>query len=74
MNWDIFTGKWNQLKGELKTQWAKLTDDDVTSVGGKKDRLVGLLQERYGIVKDDAERQIDRWLDGLERANRGAHP
>ncbi len=69
MNWDGVEGKWDQFKGELKSKWAKLTDDDVTFVGGKKDQLVGKLQERYSIVKDEAEKQVDEWLAKLDRSN-----
>ena len=65
MNWDQVQGQWNQIKGEVRSKWAKLTDDDVAHVGGKKDRLVGKLQERYGVMKDDAERQIDEWIEKL---------
>ncbi len=66
MNWDVIEGRWDQIKGELKGQWAKLTDDDVAKMGAKKDQLIGKLQERYGIVKDDAEKQIDGWLKKLD--------
>lgn len=62
MNWERVEGQWNQLKGELKSKWAKLTDDDLRNVGGKKDRLVGKLQERYGVMKEEAERQVDEWI------------
>lgn len=66
MNWDRIEGKWEQAKGELKTKWNKLTDDDLGSVAGKRDQLVGKLQERYGILKDDAERQIDAWVAAFD--------
>ncbi len=59
MNWDEIKGKWNQLKGQAKTRWAKLTDDDLLAVEGNKDQLVGKVQERYGITKEEAERQVD---------------
>jgi uncharacterized protein YjbJ (UPF0337 family) len=62
MNWDIVEGKWNQFKGSLRSQWGKLTDDDIETVGGKKDKFVGLLQERYGKRRDEAERELDDWL------------
>ncbi|HVH43732.1 MAG TPA: CsbD family protein [Labilithrix sp.] len=62
MNWERVEGQWNQLKGELKSKWAKLTDDDLRNVGGKKERLIGKLQERYGVMKDEAERQVDEWI------------
>jgi len=59
MNWDIIEGKWKQTKGAVKSKWAKLTDDDLQLIGGKKDQLAGKLQERYGWAKDKAEREID---------------
>jgi len=61
MNWDEAIGKWNQFKGSVKEQWGKLTDDDLTMIDGKKDRLIGKIQERYGITKDKAEQQIAEW-------------
>ena len=65
MDWNIIEGRWSQMKGELRNKWAKLTDDDLENVGAKKDKLVGMLQERYGIMKDEAERQIDEWMARL---------
>lgn len=61
MNWDQVAGKWKQMKGDLRTRWGKLSDDDLQSVGGQKDKLVGLIQERYGIEKEEAQRQVDEW-------------
>jgi uncharacterized protein YjbJ (UPF0337 family) len=58
MNWDIIEGKWKQAAGMAKTKWAKLTDDDLAAVAGKRDQLVGKLQERYGLAKDQAEKQL----------------
>jgi uncharacterized protein YjbJ (UPF0337 family) len=65
MNWDQIKGQWLQLKGQVKSKWGKLTDDDVTTISGKKDRLIGRIQERYGILKDEAEKQVDEWLGQL---------
>jgi uncharacterized protein YjbJ (UPF0337 family) len=62
MNQDILAGKWKQLRGELKTWWGKLTEDDVDKIGGQKDKLIGLLQERYGYAREQAEQEIDRRL------------
>jgi uncharacterized protein YjbJ (UPF0337 family) len=62
MNWTQIEGRWQTLSGQLKSQWAKLTDDDVANIAGKRDQLLGKLQERYGILKDDAEKQIDKWI------------
>lgn len=62
MNWDQIQGKLKQTKGSLKQQWAKLTDDDVTYMSGGRDQFLGRLQERYGIAKEEAERQVEAWL------------
>ncbi|MBY6091689.1 CsbD family protein [Pseudooceanicola sp. 502str34] len=59
MNWDRIEGNWKQLKGNALENWGKLTNDDMDVVDGKRDQLVGKLQERYGIAKDEAERQVD---------------
>jgi uncharacterized protein YjbJ (UPF0337 family) len=61
MNSDQFEGKWKQLKGSVKQRWGKLTDDDVTRLSGKKDELIGKLQERYGITREQAQREADEW-------------
>ena len=62
MNWEQAAGKWDQVKGHIRSRWAKLTDDDVKLLGAKKDVLVGKIQERYGILRDEAERQVDDWI------------
>ena len=61
MNWDRIEGKWRQMKGEVRTRWGKLTDDDLDKAEGDREKLVGRIQERYGIARDDAERQVDDW-------------
>jgi len=61
MNWDRVQGNWKQLKGEAKRQWGKLTDDELDQAEGNREKLAGKIQERYGIAKDEAERQIDEW-------------
>jgi uncharacterized protein YjbJ (UPF0337 family) len=61
MNSDEMRGKWNQLKGSVKQQWAKLTDNDLTAIDGQRDKLIGKIQERYGIAREDAERQLNQW-------------
>ena len=58
MNEDTLKGQWNQLKGSLKQQWGRLTDDDIAQLDGTKDKIIGKLQERYGIARDEADRQI----------------
>jgi uncharacterized protein YjbJ (UPF0337 family) len=61
MNWDEIAGKWKQSVGKAKEKWGKLTDDDLTAINGKKDQLVGKIQERYGIAKEAAEKQVDEF-------------
>ena len=65
MNRDIAEGKWKQIKGVFRDKWGKLTDDDYDHVGGKRDRLVGKIQERYGYAKDRAEREVDSWISQI---------
>ena len=61
MNWDRIEGNWKQFKGQVKEGWGKLTDDDISVINGKRDQLVGRIQERYGCAKDEAERQVKAW-------------
>ncbi|SCZ59082.1 CsbD family protein [Thiohalomonas denitrificans] len=61
MDWNQIEGNWKQWKGRAKEQWGKLTDDDLDRIEGKRDRLVGYLQERYGIARDDAEKKADEF-------------
>lgn len=63
MNKDIFEGNWKQLKGEVQRQWGKLTQDELDEVEGNRVKLVGLIQERYGVAKDEAEEQLRAWED-----------
>jgi len=63
MNTDTFKGQWNQLKGRVRRQWGKLTDDDVDQIQGNAEILLGKLQERYGRSKDEAQRDLDRFLE-----------
>jgi uncharacterized protein YjbJ (UPF0337 family) len=72
MNWDQVSGKWDQAKAELKGKWAKLTDDDVSNMASKKEHLVGKIQERYGILKDEAEKQVDEWIAKFGESNDAA--
>jgi uncharacterized protein YjbJ (UPF0337 family) len=61
MNWDRAAGEWKQLRGKVKQKWAKLTDDDLAYIDGHRDQLLGRLQERYGIARDQAEKQLKDW-------------
>lgn len=58
MNWDRIEGNWKQFQGKVKEQWGKLTDGDMAIIRGRRDQLVGKIQEQYGISKDEAERQV----------------
>jgi uncharacterized protein YjbJ (UPF0337 family) len=62
MNSDVFRGKWNQIKGQLKNKWGKVTDDEWTQINGSKDMLIGKLQERYGRSRDEIAREVDNFL------------
>lgn len=66
MNWDQIQGNWKQLAGKVKEKWGKLTDDDLTVVAGKRDQLAGLLQQRYGYAKEQAEKALDDFTQGLK--------
>ncbi len=59
MNWDRIEGNWQQVKGRIKEKWGQLTDDDLTEISGRRDVMLGKMQERYGIARDEAERQLD---------------
>lgn len=61
MNKDTIEGNWKQVKGKVKEQWGKLTDDDFDVIAGKRDQLLGRIQERHGISRDEAERQVKDW-------------
>jgi uncharacterized protein YjbJ (UPF0337 family) len=66
MNWDQIDGKWKQVAGLARERWGKLTDDDLQILTGKKDHLVGKIQERYGIAMEEAEKQADQWSHALK--------
>ena len=65
-NWEQIAGKWKQVKGETKKKWGKLTDDEIMQVEGNRDILAGKLQEKYGIAKEDVNKQIDEWAAKLK--------
>ena len=62
MNWQQIEGKWDQVEGDVKSAWGKLTDDDLVWVSGKREKLIGKVQERYGVMKDQAQKQVDEWF------------
>ncbi|WP_018411776.1 CsbD family protein [Methyloversatilis thermotolerans] len=61
MNWDTVEGNWKQFKGTVKARWGKLTDDELDMIAGKRMELSGRIQEAYGLTKEQAERQIERF-------------
>ena len=69
MNWDQVEGKWKQVKGSVKNKWGDLTDDDLTKMAGNRDKFVGVLQERYGIAKEEAQKRADEWAKTLRDEN-----
>jgi uncharacterized protein YjbJ (UPF0337 family) len=62
MNWDQIEGKWKQASGKVREKWGKLTDDDLIAIGGRRDQLIGRIQQRYGLAKEAAEKQVDEFI------------
>jgi uncharacterized protein YjbJ (UPF0337 family) len=71
MNWEQIQGQWKQLKGKLKMKWGRLTDDDLDFIAGQKDVLVGKIQERYGVKKEEALRQVEEWNSAIDKESAG---
>ena len=68
MNRDILRGQWTQLKGKVRQQWGKLTDDEIDQMQGNAEILIGRIQEHYGRSREQAEQEVERWLDEQGRA------
>lgn len=66
MNWDRIEGNWKQMTGKAREKWGKLTDSDFETIAGRRDQLVGRIQERYGITRDIAQQQADEWAAALK--------
>jgi uncharacterized protein YjbJ (UPF0337 family) len=66
VNWDRIEGNWKQFQGKIKEKWGELTSDDLDRIAGKKDQLVGALQVRKGIAREQAEREVQEWTRGLD--------
>jgi uncharacterized protein YjbJ (UPF0337 family) len=65
MNWDTVKGQWKQIRGRVREQWGDLTDDDLDRIEGKRDQLVGAVQKRYGIARDEADKQVRHFETSL---------
>jgi uncharacterized protein YjbJ (UPF0337 family) len=66
MNWDQIAGDWKQITGKVKAKWGKLTDNDLTTIAGKRDELAGLLQVKYGYAKEQAEKELNEFAQTLK--------
>jgi uncharacterized protein YjbJ (UPF0337 family) len=67
MNWEQIQGRWKQWKGHAKQKWGKLTDNDLTTIAGKREELAGLLQQRYGYAKEEADKELDAFTEELKK-------
>ncbi len=65
MNWDQIEGQWKNVKGQIREKWGKFTDQDLEVIAGKKDKFLGKLQERYGMAKEEAEKQLNGFIDKI---------
>ena len=72
MNPEILKGRWNQLRGEIRTRWGKLTDDDLTQIQGHAEKMIGKLQERYGYKREQAEKELNDFLNTSSGTRRTA--
>lgn len=69
MNWDQMEGKWKQMTGSIKQKFGKLTDNDLTQINGNRDKFIGIIQERYGIAREEAQKRADEWAGTLAAEN-----
>ena len=67
MNWDQIKAEWKELRGKARVAWGKLTDDDLEQIRGNRDQLVAALQRRYGLAKEEAQRQVSEWTQKLKQ-------
>jgi uncharacterized protein YjbJ (UPF0337 family) len=74
MNWDQVEGNWKELKGKIRSKWAKFTDDDLERIAGKKDELIGRLQKHYGFKKEHAEREVDKFISDVPADDKAKTP
>jgi len=64
MNWDQIEGKWHEVKGSIRAKWGELTDDEIEELDGNREKMVGKIQQKYGVAKEEAEKQVDDWTKG----------
>jgi uncharacterized protein YjbJ (UPF0337 family) len=72
MNWDTLRGQWTQLKGLIRQQWGKLTDDELDQIRGDREQLIGKLQERYGRSREQTEQEVERWFQQVGRQQKAS--
>jgi uncharacterized protein YjbJ (UPF0337 family) len=68
VNWDVIEGNWKQVKGKAKEEWGKLTDQELSEIEGRREKLAGKIQERYGVARAKAEEAIDDWAGRLKKS------
>ncbi len=73
MNWDQLEGQWKQFRGSVKERWGKLTDSDLDQINGQREMLIGKLQQRYGIPREEAQKRTDEWMMHQEAAHTATH-
>jgi uncharacterized protein YjbJ (UPF0337 family) len=73
MNKDILAGKWKQLRGAIQKQWGRLTNDELDQIEGNSERLLGLIQEKYGYARDEAERRLNEFVESFPSTSK-PHP
>jgi uncharacterized protein YjbJ (UPF0337 family) len=61
MNWDQIKGKWHEIKGSVRAKWGELTDDEIEELDGNREKMVGKIQQKYGVAMEEAEKQVDEW-------------
>lgn len=69
MNWDQVKGNWKQFTGKVKEKWGKFTDNELTTIAGQREQMVGVLQEKYGYAKEKAEAELDAFAAGLKEVD-----
>lgn len=74
MNSDVFEGRWRQMRGELRSWWGRLSDNDFEKIAGRKDRLIGMLQEKYGYTREAAQQEVDRRFKEYDERTRATSP